>query len=207
MSSQTDPKRQKPKSSSVLGGYDDELIENHEYDGIQEYDNPMPGWWTWLFIITVIWAAVYFVAINMGYINTYEEDLAEGQQEITALRDQNQIDNPAVDAQMLAAAAGDAERVSEGEAVYKQTCASCHGQKGEGLIGPNLTDEFWIHGGSKMDVYKVVAEGVSANGMPAWEGVISQDEMVDVVAYIDSIQGTDPAGAKEAQGDKYEDGS
>jgi cytochrome c oxidase cbb3-type subunit 3 len=217
MSSQTDPNRdesrdksrdnKQSKAASVLGDYDDVLIENHEYDGIREYDNPMPSWWTWLFIVTVIWAAVYFVAINMGYINTYEEDLAEGQAEITKLRDQNQMNNPAVDAQMLAAASDDAAQVSEGEAVYKSTCASCHGQKGEGLIGPNLTDQYWLHGGSHMDIYKVVAEGVTANGMPAWEGVINQDEMVAVVAYIDSIEGTDPPNAKEPQGDKVEGGS
>ncbi len=183
--------------------YSDELLD-HDYDGIQEYDNPMPGWWKWLFYITIMWSAIYLVGINMGYLPSYEDDLADGQAELQAMRDQHQQESPSVDATFLAEAADDSAKVDQGAQVYSTTCASCHGQNGEGLIGPNLTDEYWIHGGSLSEIYSVVKGGVTENGMPAWEGPLSQDEMVAVVAYVDSIQGSDPAGAKEPEGEPYE---
>ncbi|MFP4598208.1 MAG: cbb3-type cytochrome c oxidase N-terminal domain-containing protein [Persicimonas sp.] len=183
--------------------YADELLD-HDYDGIQEYDNPMPGWWKWLFYITIMWSAIYLVGINMGYLPSYEDDLADGQAELQVMRDQHQQESPGVDDTLLAEAADDSGKVDQGAQVYSTNCASCHGQNGEGLIGPNLTDEYWIHGGSLPDVYSVVKGGVTENGMPAWEGPLSQDEMVAVVAYVDSIRGSDPAGAKEPEGEPYE---
>ncbi len=198
MSSQaTDPKG---RSDSQ---YADELLD-HNYDGIREYDNPMPGWWKWLFYATIVWAAIYFVGINLGYLPTYEDDLAASQAELQAMRDQHQQASPSVDQAFLAKAAEDPAVVDAGKAAYMTNCASCHGQKGEGLIGPNLTDKYWLHGGELTDIHKVVKEGVAANGMPAWDGVLTQDDIVGVVAYVDTLQGTNPPNAKEPQGEPVE---
>lgn len=197
MSSQTDK-----STGSSDSQYADELLD-HNYDGIQEYDNPMPGWWKAIFYATVVWAVIYFVGITMGYVPTYEEDLEAGQAELQAMRDQHQQASPAVDATMLAAAAEDPAVVADGKAAFMTNCASCHGQKGEGLIGPNLTDEYWLHGAEMTEVYKVVKDGVTAKGMPAWGSILTQDEVVGVTAYIESIKDTNVSG-KEPQGEPVE---
>ncbi|QDG53680.1 c-type cytochrome [Persicimonas caeni] len=198
MSSQTNNQQ-----SSSGDQYADELLD-HNYDGIQEYDNPMPGWWKAIFYITIVWAAVYFVGINMGYIPTYQDDLERGQAELQAMRDKHQQEAPAVDAAMLAQAVEDEAMLADGKAAFMTNCASCHGQKGEGLIGPNLTDKYWLHGGELTDIHKVVKDGVTAKGMPAWGNILTQDEVVGVVAYIETIKGTNPPNAKEPQGEPVE---
>ena len=183
--------------------YQDELLD-HEYDGIREYDNPMPGWWKWMFYATIVWAVIYFVGINLGYVPTYEDDLAAGQAELQVMRDKHELESPTVDQAMLAEAAADEQAIATGKEAYATNCASCHGQKGEGLIGPNLTDKYWLHGGSLADIHTTVKEGVTEKGMPAWGGMLTQDQVIGVVAFIDSIKGTDPPNAKEPQGEPVE---
>ena len=88
-----------------------------------------------------------------------------------------------------------------GAGLYAAVCAACHGDQGQGLIGPNLTDAYWIHGGAPEDVYRVIHEGVPANGMPAWEGMLSQEEQAQAMAFVLSLQGTNPPNPKEPQGE------
>ena len=183
----------------------DDKIRDHNYDGIQEYDNPMPSWWTIGFWATVIWAVFYVIAISIGAIDTYETDLAQGQAEIEQLRTAHAGTKPKVvwsEASLSTAIA--APGVLEGgKAPYTARCAPCHGDAGQGLVGPNLTDDSWLHGGSNLDIFKAVKDGVPAKGMPAWGFILTEDELVGIVAYIRSVQGTDPPGAKPAQGTPY----
>ena len=191
-------------------GADDEypdILLDHNYDGIQEYDNPMPGWWKWIFWVTVVWSVIYVAGILLGYVPDYEEQLAAGQAEIQQRKAEAKAATPEVDQAMIEKAIANEDALATGEAVFKTSCATCHGKKGEGLIGPNLTDKYWIHGGSLMAVYKTVEEGVPDKGMPARGGAaISQDELVAVIAYVDTLRGTDPAGAKKPEGEPYEPG-
>ena len=184
------------------GEYTD-VLTTHSYDGIQEFDNPMPFWWKAIFVVTVIWSPIYMVGIEMGYINTYEMNLEAEVIENNALRQTVEQEAPKIDEAMMVAAFKDDAKVANGSKVFASTCASCHGQKGEGLIGPNLTDKFWIHGGSPMDVHKVIVDGIADKGMPPWGSVLSAEDQVNVVAFIDSIKGTNPENAKEAQGEEY----
>lgn len=184
------------------GEYTD-VLTTHSYDGIQEYDNPMPFWWKAIFVVTVIWSPIYVVGIEMGYINTYEMNLEAEVVENNALRQTIEKEAPKIDEAMMVAAFKDDAMVAHGSKVFASTCASCHGQKGEGLIGPNLTDKFWIHGGAPMDVHKVIVDGIADKGMPPWGSVLSSEDQVNVVAFIHSIQGTTPENAKEAQGEEY----
>lgn len=184
--------------------WEDELIPGHEYDGIREYDNPVPGWLSLLFTGTIIWSLFYVVAINLGYIARYEETLEEGQRELANMRQAAESDREKVTPDRLAAAVEEEERKKSGKAAYNDNCASCHREDGGGEIGPNLTDPYWIHGGSLMDIYKTVTQGVSDKGMPAWKDQLSQQERIDVTAYVRSLQGTEPADAKEPEGDKFE---
>jgi cytochrome c oxidase cbb3-type subunit 3 len=189
-------------------GADDEypdILLDHNYDGIQEYDNPMPGWWKWIFVVTVIWSFIYVFGIMLGYVPSYEEKLAAGQAEIQARQAEAKAAAPEVDAELLKATQGDAEKMATAEAIFKTSCATCHGKKGEGLIGPNLTDNYWLHGGKLMDIYGVLINGVPDKGMPARGGAaMSDEELIAVVAYVGTLPETDVEGGKEPEGELYE---
>jgi cytochrome c oxidase cbb3-type subunit III len=187
-----------------MDGYKDEILD-HNYDGIQEYDNPMPAWWSTIFVITVIWAGFYVAAIELGYIARYEENLKEGTEEIVAMRRAYEATQPklVVDEQMLLAASQDVDQVSQGAELFASNCASCHGNQGQGMVGPNLTDDHWIHGVKMTQIHEILVKGVAEAGMPAWASIMTPEEIVATTAYVASIHGTDPEGAKSPQGEEY----
>jgi len=187
---------------------DEPLIEGHSYDGIEEYDNPMPGWWVWLFWICVAFAPVYVLGMHVfDILPTYEEKLASDQAELAEIRTAWEAQNPTfeVSNDAIAAFVGVEEAIAAGQELYSANCAVCHGSSGEGLIGPNLTDAYWIHGNENVDIYTVITEGVLDKGMTPWGSILAPEERSELVAYIRSIEGTDPEGAKEPQGTLYED--
>ena len=191
----------------LVGDADDLLIRGHKYDGIREYDNPMPGWWTAIFLITIAFAPIYVLGVHVfDWIDDYGDDLAEAQADLAQIREAYATSGPAfkTDEGALREYAADAEFAEAGAATFEAICAACHGNVGQGLIGPNLTDDYWIHGGSPTDVYRVISEGVPAQGMPAWDGQLSEEEQAQAMAYVLSLRGTNPPGAKEPQGDLYE---
>lgn len=193
--------------SAITGDADDQILLGHKYDGIREYDNPMPGWWLGIFALTIGWAVVYFLGIEVfGFVNTYEEDLTAAQQELHEMREAYAASNPSfeTDPAALAAYVDDPAMVEAGAGPYAALCAACHGDQGQGLIGPNLADPYWIHGGAPADVYTVISNGVPAQGMPAWDGALSDEEQAQVMAFVLSLQGTDPPNPKEPQGDLVE---
>ncbi len=196
-------------NASDTEGYtpDDDLVEGHDYDGIKEYDNPVPPWLSLIFAGTIIWSGFYVVAINLGYISRYEESLDDGLAELQQLQSQAKEKTPEVTQQMLAKAADSQEAIDAAESAFMGNCANCHGKQGQGLVGPNLTDKYWIHGGSLKDIYKTLQNGVTEKGMPAWGATFDQEQIVNLTAYVRSLQGTDPSGAKKAEGEKFVPGN
>lgn len=181
----------------------DQVIKGHKYDGIQEYDNPMPGWWLWLLWATVIFSVIYILGIHVfDFVDTYEDDLAQGQAELETRRAAFAETQPTFEADeaTLATYVGDATRVEAGSANFAATCAPCHGPAGEGGIGPNLTDAYWIHGNANTDIFTVISKGVIEKGMAPWENVFSPEQRAELVAFIQSIQGTNPPNAKAPEG-------
>lgn len=194
------PEQQEPVDKSLL-------ISGHRYDGIREYDNPMPGWWRASFWASCVFAILYCIGYFFtGSVDHYSDDLNESLEELAAVRANFESSNPTItfDEETLAAYALDADRVSAGKVLYDGQCAVCHAADGGGLIGPNLTDEYWLHGESNLDVYNIINVGVLEKGMPAWESVYTQDERANLVAFIRSLQGTTPATPKEAQGELHQ---
>lgn len=176
---------------------------DHDFDGIKELNNPIPPWFNVLFYGTIVAAFVYilyFHVFEAGNLQAqeYKNELvvAEKQKADYVKKAGNLIDENSV--KLLT----DASTIKEGEQLYATKCAVCHGEKGEGKVGPNLTDEYWLHGGSIQEVFKSIKYGWPAKGMVAWQNSMNGGQMQELASYILSLQGTNPAGAKEAQGEK-----
>lgn len=186
---------------------DDGPMKGHRYDGIREYDNPMPGWWVWIFILSIIFAVIYVLGLHVfGFINSYEDDLAEGIENLEVMRMAyaGQASPLETDPAALAAIIEDPGAASLSLTNYATYCAACHGDEGQGLIGPNLTDRYWIHGGSNERLFEVISTGITDKGMPGWESVLSSEDRARLVALIRSMAGTNPPNAKEPQGELLE---
>lgn len=172
------------------------------YDGIREYDNQLPRWWVWLFILTIVYGVIY-VVYQHGFAPGQDEQLTAALQELKSKQAQAEAALPKMEIseQSLKDLAANSSRVEAGKASYLSKCAPCHGQLGEGIVGPNLTDDYWVHGGSLMAIRKVIAEGVLDKGMVAWSGLLSPDELNDVAAFVWTLRGTNPPNPKAAQGE------
>lgn len=186
-----------------------DVLLDHNYDGIKELDNHLPSWWTALFYITIIIGVVYMLVYHVFQTAPLPGELYEA--EMALARDAAQVRLTAQTAETgsidenTVTFLDDAAVMENGKKIYDMQCAPCHRNDGGGNIGPNLTDAYWIHGGSINDIFKTVKYGVPQKGMIAWEPLLSPVQMRDVSAYIISLVGTNPAGAKEAQGDLYEE--
>jgi len=178
----------------------DSLLD-HNYDGIHEYDNPLPGWWLATFYLTILFSILYVGYYHIGGPGKDpREDLAK---ELDGIKEKQMAANKVAgpDEAALLAAFQDSGRKTAGKGIYTEKCASCHANDGGGLIGPNLTDKFWIHGdGSLPAILAVVSEGVVDKGMPPWKALLKSDEIVSVVAYVKTFAGSKAAAPKAPQG-------
>lgn len=180
----------------------DRLLD-HVYDGIQEYDNPLPGWWVWIFWATIAFSVLYVlnlpgIGVGQGRVADYEREVrlaAERQARLEAERPKVELTDAS-----LAAMASDPAALSAGRTVFTTYCVPCHGADGGGTIGPNLTDDYWIHGGRPFELHRTVETGVLDKGMPAWGQVLKPEQVTAVTAYVISLHGTSPANPKPPQG-------
>lgn len=180
-----------------------EPVLDHDYDGIEELDNPLPGWWLMTFYLAIVFSAGYFfwhsvIGDNRLAEREYRQQWAavEARQAEELAAQKASLDPEALTAEVVQPAV-----IQAGKPIYDLRCSACHGMQGEGLIGPNLADEYWLHGdGSPVPVYEVIRDGVNANGMPPWGPLLSEDELKQVTGYVISLQGTNPPNAKAPQG-------
>jgi len=177
----------------------DKLL-GHTYDGIQEYDNPMPRWWLTTFALTIVFSVIY--VLNIGPIGAGDGWIADYEKTMREFAAANPAPTGAgATPEQLIALLTDAAALGKGKETYTSYCASCHGPDGGGIIGPNLTDAYWLHGGEIGSIYKTVAQGVLAKGMPPWEKSLKPDQLQAVVAYVASLKGSTPANPKAPQGE------
>jgi len=180
----------------------DHLLE-HSYDGIQEFDNPMPRWWVYLFWATIIFSILYFFnvpgfGVGKGRIADYDRDIAAA---ASADAKRKAAQPAGASGEQLAAMTKDASVVALGKQVFGQNCAACHRADAGGQIGPNLADDYWLHGGTLEQIHKTVVDGVLEKGMPPWGKVLKPNQLDAVVAYIYTLRGTNPPNPKAPQGD------
>ncbi len=178
---------------------------DHSYDGIRELDNHLPPWWKYLFYFTIVWAVIYLIAYHVTdslplQIDEYQNQVAKAEEvKKQYLATQPKVE---VDESTLTYIKDDAI-IAKGKEIYTSYCGSCHKADGGGMIGPNLTDEYWLHGGDVKNVYAVVKNGVPEKGMISWANTLSPEQIRNVAFYVLSLQGTNPPGAKAPQGTIY----
>jgi cytochrome c oxidase cbb3-type subunit III len=184
----------------MTGKAKDVIHSTHDFDGIQEYDNDLPPWWKYMFYVTIVFAVGYMLHYHVFRTGMLQEEEYEMEMQQAALIASQNVEDPnaVTNFEVLT----DAGALESGKSLYIQNCAACHGQNGEGTVGPNLTDEYWIHGGDVNDIYRTIKFGVPSKGMVPWQGKLTKDQMLEVSSYIISLKGTNPPNAKEAQGEK-----
>ena len=183
-----------------------DIMLDHNYDGIRELDNRMPPWWLYGFYVTIIVAGVYIWRYHIAETaplskQEFEIAMQHAEEEKAAYlaKAANNIDENTVTLITEAAA------IEAGKNSFVQMCAACHGKAGEGLVGPNLTDEYWLHGGGVKDIFKTIKYGWPEKGMKAWQDDFSPVQIAQISSYIKSLSGTNPPNAKEKQGDLYKE--
>jgi cytochrome c oxidase cbb3-type subunit III len=165
-------------------------LTDHAYDGIQEYDNPTPGWWNWLFIGTIVFSVIYFFVVTMAggelspvaFFNRYQ------------LAEQKAGGNLKADAPTLIRLSKDADSLKLGATIFTAKCISCHKGDGSGITGPNLTDERYVNVTKITDIVDVVTKGRNNGAMPAWKTSLNPNEVVEVSAYVASLRGQNKPG-------------
>ncbi len=180
---------------------DEVLLLDHDYDGIKEYDNPLPRWWLFTFYITIVFAPIYVYYYHFGPGLSLSEELDQNLVKIEAQENLTQEQTKKLSEADLLALINDKQVINEGRALYNKNCLACHGAFGEGLIGPNLTDNYWVHGdGSLKSVLLVISTGVIDKGMPEWGKILSPKDLQNTTVFVRSLLGTNPKNAKTHEG-------
>jgi len=164
------------------------LLLDHNYDGIQELDNALPRWWVWLFYITIIFSAVYLIYYHVARAGDlqdaeYKKDAASGDALKAGAMGRFEAGLAAL------TPSSDAAVLDNGRQIYAKYCAPCHRDDGGGLVGPNLTDNYWIHGSNYVDTVNVIWNGVPAKGMITWKVILKPDQIQSVASYIYTLRG------------------
>jgi cytochrome c oxidase cbb3-type subunit 3 len=177
------------------------LIKDHEYDGIRELDNALPPWWKWLFYISIVFFIVYlirlfvFEADDLVQLSEYNKEMAEAASLVPAT-----IESATFEMKVLT----DNVSLANGKVTYDKICSVCHLIDGGGLVGPNFTDDYWIHGNTMEEMFNTVTNGVIEKGMISYKDQLSPTQRLEVISYIITLHGTTPANPKAPQGDLKE---
>ncbi len=175
-------------------------ILDHNYDGIREYDNPMPFWWSALFWGTIIFSVPYFVYYHVGVGPSLNDNLEVEVGEFVEAQSAALGDIKPDAATILTLVQKDAKLKTGASVMFRSNCATCHGPEGGGRTGPNMTDDSYINIKKPEDFFRVIRDGVAGKGMPEWRKRFSEPQLVLLASYVASLRGTKPAEAKEAQG-------
>ncbi|HTS79812.1 MAG TPA: cbb3-type cytochrome c oxidase N-terminal domain-containing protein [Myxococcaceae bacterium] len=175
-----------------------DVERGHAFDGIQEFDNPLPRWWLFIFYATVLfgygyWVHYHVTRTGLSGAAAYEAEKAEATRRAAATK-------PITD-ELLLSLSRDPQTTGAGQRIFVQQCAQCHLENGSGKIGPNLTDEYWLHGNKPTEILGTISRGVVEKGMPAWEPTLGGERVRSLAAFVISREGTNLPG-KEPQGER-----
>jgi cytochrome c oxidase cbb3-type subunit 3 len=193
-------------SDAVDVEHEADILLDHDYDGIKELDNNLPPWWKYGFYLTIIVGVVYLVNYHVLRVSPlqaeeYTNSVKQAELEIAEFmkNSANNVDETTV--KML----DNQTDLDAGKDLFMSNCAACHGKLGEGTVGPNLTDNYWVHGGSIQDIFKTIKYGWPDKGMKSWKEDFSPMQIAQLTSYLKTLVGTNPPNGKAAQGDLYTD--
>ncbi len=199
-------------SAAVPLDQENDILMDHEYDGIMELDNRLPPWWLYMFYFTIIFGVVYIAYYHFsdgpGQYDEYNTEMTEADaaKEVRLANSTNNVDENSV------VLLTDPTALKNGKEKFETLCVACHGANGGSTqdplgVGPNLTDEYWINGGGIHNIFKVIKYGVPAKGMISWEAQLSPVQIQEVASYVISLQGTNPENGREPQGELWSEGT
>jgi cytochrome c oxidase cbb3-type subunit III len=195
----------KPKTVRVKQFISAPIIEDHDYDGIQELDNPAPAWFQFLFYLTIVFAIIYMV--NYHLVGKQNSSLDEYMQEVTIAQQQRDemLKTGALINENNVKALTDAEDIQKGKEIFTVNCVQCHNVDGGGGVGPNLTDKYWIHGGGIKNIFTTIKYGVPAKGMITWQNQLNPKQINQVASFVLTLEGKTPANPKAPEGNIWVD--
>ncbi len=174
----------------------EKLIKDHVYDGIRELDNDLPPWWKWLFYITIIISVIYlnrlfiFEADDLVQLKEYENEMAKA------------AANAPVEEAFELVLLEDSKSLEAGKEIWDKNCSACHLVSGAGIVGPNITDDYWIHGNTLEEMFHIVEVGVIEKGMIAYKDQFTAKQRLEVISYMISLHGSNPANPKAPEGEE-----
>ncbi len=191
-------------TQSVSVKDEDEILLDHDFDGIKELDNKIPPWWNALFYGAIIFGIIYMIDYHVIGDGNVQETEYNQEMEEAALQLELLSKSGALISEETVTLLTDEVSLLAGKDIFVKSCAACHGMGGEGLVGPNFTDDYWIHGGSIKNMYKIITDGVPAKGMISWKSQLSPNQIQEVASYIRTLRGTNPPNQKGPEGKKWD---
>ncbi len=191
-------------TQSVSIQEEDDIMLDHDFDGIRELDNKIPPWWNVLFYGAIVFSIIYMIDYHVIGDGNVQESEYQQEMQAAALQLELLTKSGAMITEETVTILTDAGALAAGKEIFDKNCAACHGFGGEGLVGPNFTDDNWIHGGSIKNMYRTITEGVPAKGMISWKSQLSPNQIQEVASYIRSLRGTNPPNQKGPEGEKWD---
>lgn len=208
----SEPSVAKPKGKTILDKLNDtvelereeDIMLEHDYDGIRELDNNLPPWWKYGFYLTILVAVIYMINYHITKTSPlqaeeYTLSVKKAEAEIAEYMKTSASNVDESTVKMLT----DKSELSAGQDLFIANCSACHGKLGEGTVGPNLTDDYWLHGGSVKDIFKTIKYGWPDKGMKSWKDDFSPVQIAQITSFIRTLKGTNPPKPKDKQGELY----
>ncbi len=176
-----------------------DLLLEHEIDGIREYDNPLPGWWKWLFWASIGYSVYYVALFHIGVGPSIFDDFDTARADYFQAQEAK-FGDLEISETTISMLSRETDLMAAMRKRFQGTCATCHGAEANGLAGPNLTDDYWLHGGMRMEIYQTIRNGVKGKAMKSWLGDLGPSGVLTMAAYINSIRSTNVVGTRGQEG-------